>query len=264
MDQNDHNVELTASEISQLWISYQNDSMAICGIEYFLANCEDEQIRSVLGYALEISKAHVKKVTKIFNNENYPVPQGFTEHDVNLDAPRLFSDKLYLEYMTNMANFGLTSYGLAVSLAERTDIIEYYNECLNETQDLHNSAKELAKEKGIYVRAPHIAKPEQIEFVKKQSFLAGWFGDRRSLLGIEIANLVYNAKRNALLQAIITGFSQVAKSKEVRKYFERGREIAGKQLEIFTSILHDDYLSGGGGITTYFRSYRFQDSPFFR
>jgi hypothetical protein len=51
---------------------------------------------------------------------------------------------------------------------------------------------------------PHIPKPEQIGFVKKQSFLA-----------------------------IITGFSQVAKPKEIRRYFGRGRDISGKHLEIF-------------------------------
>lgn len=240
-----HNVELTASEISQLWISYQNDSMAACVLKYFLANTDDKEIYSVLEYALEISVAHVQKATQFFKNENYPIPQGFTEQDVNLEAPRLFSDRLYLEYILNMGNFGLASYGLAISLAERTDIIEYYNECLNETQDLHNKAKELSKEKGVYVRTPHIPKSNQIDFVKKQSFLAGWFGDRRPLLGVEIAQLAFNAKRNALGQAIIMGFSQVAQSKEVRRFFERGREIAGKHLEIFTSLLHKDYLAEG-------------------
>lgn len=241
----EHNVELTSSELSNLWASYQNDTMAICGIKYYLTNIADAEIRSVLEYALEISQRHVQQVTQILKNENYPVPQGFTEHDVNLNAPRLFSDQLYLNYILNMGKFGLTSYSLALSLSERTDMIEYYSECLAQTTELHNRAKELAKEKGILIRAPHIPKPEQIDFVKKQSFLAGWFGDRRPLLGVEIANLVYNAKRNALGQGIITGFSQVAKNKEVRNYFERGREISGKHLEVFSSKLYEDYLSRG-------------------
>jgi spore coat protein CotF len=241
-----HNeVALTSSELANLWVSYLNDTMAICGIKYFLANIQDEQIRSVLEYALKISQRHVQKVTKIFNEEDYPIPQGFTEKDVNLDAPRLFSDRMYLFYILNMGKFGLTSYALAISFAARTDIVQFYSTCMDETQELHNRAKELTKEKGFYTRPPQIPKPEQIDFVKKQSFLAGWFGDRRPLLGIEIANLVYNAKRNALGQALITGFSQVAKSKEVRRYFERGREIAGKHFEIFTSLLQEDYSSAG-------------------
>lgn len=241
----EHNVELTSSEIAQLWISYQNDSMAICGLKYFLNHIDNNDIRSVLEYALKLSKEHVRLVTSIFKKGKYPIPQGFTKQDVNLDAPRLFTDKLYLLYILNMGKFGLTSYALALSLSSRSDIIRYYSKCLNETEKLHNLAKELAKEKGIYTRAPSIPKPKQIDFVKDQGFLTGYFGERRPLLGIEIANLVYNAKRNALGQALITGFSQVAKNKRVRKYFEKGREISGKHLEVFNSILNKEYLSDG-------------------
>ncbi|ALX47513.1 DUF3231 family protein [Lentibacillus amyloliquefaciens] len=241
----EHSVELTSAEISNLWTSYQNDSMAICGLKYFLQHIDNENIRSVLEYALQISQQHVQSVTEIFQQEGYPVPQGFTDHDVNLDAPRLFSDKLYLIYILNMGKFGLTSYSLALSLSSRTDIITYYSQCLDETKILHNRAKEVTKEKGIYTRAPLIPKPEKIDFVKDKSFLAGYIGDQRPLLGVEIANLAYNAKRNALGQALITGFSQVVQNKQVRKYLEQGRDIAGKHVEIFTSLLHENYLSEG-------------------
>ncbi len=58
-----------------------------------------------------------------------------------------------------------------------------------------------------------------------------------------ISALIFNAQRNALGQAVITGFSQVAKDKEVRRYFERGRDIAGKHVNIFGKILYEDFLS---------------------
>ncbi|GAB4074490.1 hypothetical protein GCM10028778_19930 [Barrientosiimonas marina] len=246
----EHQPELTASEISNLWTSYQNDSMEICGIKYFLANIEDTDIRSVLEYALAISEQHVQRVTAIFQSENYPVPVGFTEHDVNLNAPRLFSDRLYLDYILNMGKFGLSSYSLALSLSSRDDIIEYYSNCLSETTKLHNWAKDISKQKGVYVRAPQIPTPEQVDFVKDQRFLSGGlFGEPRPLLGVEIGSLVYNAKRNSLGQALITGFSQVAKDSSVRQYFERGREISGKHVEIFNSLLHKNDLSGVNALT---------------
>lgn len=34
----EHQTKLTASELSLLWTSYLNDSMALCGIKHFLAN----------------------------------------------------------------------------------------------------------------------------------------------------------------------------------------------------------------------------------
>ncbi|GGK04858.1 hypothetical protein GCM10007063_28970 [Lentibacillus kapialis] len=240
-----HHPKLTASEISNLWTSYQNDSMTICGIEYFLANIEDTDIRSILEYALDISKQHVQRVTDIFQSETYPIPVGFTEHDVNVKAPRLFSDVLYLSYILNMGKFGLSSYSLALTLSSRDDIIDYYSDCLSETKTLHNWAKSVSKEKGVHVRTPQIPTPEQVDFVKDTSFLSGGlFGEPRPLLGIEIGDLIYNAKRNALGQALITGFSQVANNKDVRQYFKRGREISGKHLESFNSLLHKNYLSG--------------------
>lgn len=248
--ENKNDIPLSSSEISSLWTSYQGNTMDVCGISFFLTHIEDQQIRQILEHALSLATNRKEQLIQFFNEENYPVPQGFTDKDVNLNAPRLFSDVLYLRYILNMTDLSLDGYGTALALADRTDVIDFYTRCLTETQNLHKQTKELAKEKGIYIRSPHIPKPDRIDFVKKESFLAGWFGERRPLLGIEIASLVYSSRRNALGQAVITGFSQVAKYKEVRRYFERGREISGKQLEVFSSILHKNYLSDGAILMT--------------
>lgn len=59
------NPELTSAEIASLWGNYQSDSMAIQTISYTLSQVEDEDIRSVLEFALslsqqnEIGRAHV-------------------------------------------------------------------------------------------------------------------------------------------------------------------------------------------------------------
>src|SRR5699024_7182505 len=57
-------------------------------------------------------------------------------------------------------------------------------------------------------------------------------------------------KRNALGQAIIAGFAQVAKNKEVRSYFEKGRDIANKHLEVFSKLGREDYIADGTRILT--------------
>ncbi|MFD1171164.1 DUF3231 family protein [Oceanobacillus picturae] len=243
-------IDLTASEISTLWTAYQSDTMGICGVKHFLTNVEDEQIRLILEDTKLLLEEHITALKVFFNKEDHPIPQGFTEQDVNLSAPRLFSDRLYLEYILNMTTISLAVYSLALSVAERGDVIDYYAENLRKIKDLHIQSKELAKDKGVYIRTPHIPKPNQIDFVKKQSFLAGWFAERRPLIGTEIMNIVFNAKRNAIGHAVITGFSQVAKSKEVRGYFEKGGNIAMKQLEIFSSILHEDNLHEGSLLMT--------------
>lgn len=242
--------ELTVAEVSTLWTSYLNDTMMICGLRHFLANVTDGEIRSILEQFLAISEEHQKKITDIFNAENYPIPQGFTEQDVNLEAPRLFSDRIYLDLMLNVTNFSMAIYGLASSQVERDDIIQFYTEAVDETQRMYKIIKDTAKAKSLYIRYPQIPKPKQIDFVTNDSFLAGWFGERRPLLGVEITPLVLNTRRNALGQAIVAGFAQVAQSKEVREYFEKGRDIATKHLEIFSSILNEEFINDGSRILT--------------
>ncbi len=95
--------------------------------------------------------------------------------------------------------------------------------------------------KGLYVRSPYIPYPEKVDFVKKQSFLTGWFGERRPLLSLEMTNLYSNFQRNSLGIATLIGFSQVAESKSC-PIFVRGKEIASKHNEIFGSVLREDDL----------------------
>src|SRR5699024_1205113 len=53
---------------------------------------------------------------------------------------------------------------------------------------------------------------------------------------------VFNAKRNVLGHAVITAFSQVTETKEVRDFFIKGREISEKHVRVFTDKLKEDYL----------------------
>lgn len=242
-------VELTSSEIATLWTNYQSDTLSYHAVQYILAHMEDPDIRSIYEDFSKTLEQNIQQLKVIFNKENDAIPQGLTEKDVNLNAPKLFSDKLCLDYLLNFSVMQLVTYSAALISAERDDVIAYFAENLKTTQDMHKEVKHLSKEKGLYIRSPKLPLPTQIDFVHQQSFLNGWM-NRRPLLGVEITNLVVNAKRNAVGQSLITGFCQVAHSKEVRKYFERGREISKKHVEIFTGILRDEYLSEGAMVTT--------------
>jgi hypothetical protein len=97
--------------------------------------------------------------------------------------------------------------------------------------------------KGVYARGPYIDIPETPEFVHQKNFLGGLFAEKRPLIAPEIANLVYNIRRNAIGKALIIGFTQTAKDDTVKKYFLRGLELSQKQIDIFSSILGADYLT---------------------
>jgi hypothetical protein len=235
--QTEHNIGLTASEISQLWSGYMNDSLSVCVLGYFLGKVEDTEIRPVIEYALKKSQAHLQKLTTIFKEANMPVPYGFTENDVNVNAPRLFSDPFMLHYVNFMTNLELGLYAISVRFAARKDIHSYFSECLTESIELDKQAKDALLSKGLFVRPPYIQTPDKVDFVKQHSFLAGWFGEQRPLVSLEIANLHANLQNNSFGKQLLTGFSQVTNSKEVGQYMVRGKEIAAKHMDIFGSAL---------------------------
>lgn len=237
--------ELTGPEITSIWSEYQSITMSICGFKYALQHIHDEEIKILFEDSLNEMENVKKRLTSFFEKESYPVPKGFTDEDVNLNTPELFSEKILLFYVLEASALHLGVLTMNLATATRQDIIDFYNESLTKAQKTHNEAKLLAKKKGILIPAPKIAKPEMTDFVKKQNFLASWFGEQRPLTGIEITNLMISSQQNSLGQAAITAFSQVASSKELRRYFERGRDIAGKHSEIFYTILTNDYLSDG-------------------
>jgi hypothetical protein len=96
--------------------------------------------------------------------------------------------------------------------------------------------------KGLAIRPPFVGGPDKVEYVEKQSFLTGWFGERRPLTALEATHLFYHIIRNTLASSLLTGFAQVADNKEVRNIMDRGRKIASKIVETSGSILSESEL----------------------
>lgn len=237
----DH-IKLTSSELAVLFGTYLNDTLANCVLSYFIEHVEDSDIKSCVENGLDLAKNHIDFIKKVFTDEGIPITAGFSEQDVNVKAPRLFSDELILHYIENLGAMGLHVYNMSLRSSARQDIREFFTSCIQSDAELFNKSTNIALEKGVYVRAPYIPYPKQVEFVQKQHFLAGWFGEQRALTSIEISFLYMNLYRNSLGSVIMTGFSQIAQSKEVRQYMVRGAEIAQHHCEVFGKFLGESNL----------------------
>ena len=241
--QTKHHIKLASAEVANIWTSYMNDSLAICVIGAFLSHVKDSETRSVLDYALKISQAHIQKLKSLFSEAHLPIPDAMSEaQDVHKEAPQLYTDDFCLFYIQNIGKAGMLTYSTALASSARLDICEYFTECLNESARLYNKATEIMLSKGTFIRSPYIPEAKQVEYVKKESYVAGWFGDRRPLNVIEMSNIYYNLIHNQLGRTLLIGFSQVAQSQEVRDYMLRGRDIADKHVEIFGSLLSREFL----------------------
>jgi len=61
-------------------------------------------------------------------------------------------------------------------------------------------------------------------------------------LAAEIGTLFSNIRNNIMGKILLTGFSQVAESPNVREYMNRGVEIAIKHVEIFREVLQEENI----------------------
>lgn len=234
--------KLTSAEIGKLWATYMGNNMSGRILPYFLRNADDREIRSILEEALRLSEKFTRTIADVFSVEGHPLPNGFSEEDVNMGAPRLFDDEFYLHYLKYVGKAGISIYGIAVPLMSRPDIRAFFTDCLNSTIKLMNAVNDLLDAKGLLIKPPYIPTPKKIEFVRKQSFLNGFFGDVRPLQALEITHVFDNVENNAISSAVLTGFSQSAKSEEVREYFLRGKRIASKHIELLNRTMQKDDL----------------------
>jgi hypothetical protein len=108
---------LSSLEMSQLWLSYQACSSIRCILQCFVEKAQDTEIKAVLNDAFNDLTSQLNTMTNIFNSVGFPVPQGFNDDDVKLNAKRLYSDSLMLVYLRMITKFGLIQLAHSLPLA---------------------------------------------------------------------------------------------------------------------------------------------------
>lgn len=233
---------LTASEISALWLQYLGDSMAICVYKYFLQIVEDQEIKPILETSLQFSESHVTNITRFLKTANFQVPQGFTEKDVNLKAPRLFTDQFLLFYSYIMTLHGLSAYSLAITTSQRKDIQDYFMECLLSSKELFQHIEKIAIESPYFSSVPTVPSPKKVQFEESTGFIENLIAEKRPLNITEISNLFFNSKKTGFVRSLSLAFSQVAMTEDVRKFMLKNVKLAGQDAESFNTKLLEDHL----------------------
>jgi len=243
--QTNHQVGLTSTEIAWLWATYINDSAAVCFLKHFRQYNEHRDLAPIIERSLALSEKHVQEIRDLFLVENYPVPDGFSEQDVDLSAPALFFDLFPSSFVYGMSRIGLVTYARALSNVARKDIRLFFTRCLESALDLYNIAVQFMLEHGIYDRPPLIPYPEHVEYIRqKETFLSKWFEKQRPLNVIEISEMFFNVERNYFGVILLTGFIQVAKDDQIKQYFVKGKQLAQEQIQYINDTLIDDDLLG--------------------
>ncbi|MDQ0233469.1 DUF3231 family protein [Metabacillus malikii] len=239
----EHHIPLTAAELGFLWGQYLNDSLATCVMKYFIKTCDDKEILPLLERSLSLAEKDLEIITAIFKNEGVPIPTGFTEEDVNVNAPKLFTDTFMLIYLHKLEMIAMASITVAISVSARSDVCHFFKDLLYSVTELLDDGRKVMLDKGIYTRPPRINMPDKVDFVNKQNFLFDFLGrEKRPLTAIEITHLFINVQTNALGKAMMMAFAQVCKNEDVKEYFLSGKGISTKHLTKFSKILSDEDL----------------------
>lgn len=236
------NAPITSVEMAKLWAMYMGNSMAIRILSYFLKHVEDMDIKILLENGLNMAKDFLQTIEGIFKKENFPIPVGFTEKDVNLEAPRLYEDEFYVHYLKYAAKAGLSLYSVAIPLMMREDIRDFMINCTNLTTSLLKELNTTLISKGFIIKPPVLPIPEKVDFVTRQRFLNGFIGDVRPLHALEVTHLYDNIENNTTSKALLMGFYQVVKNEKVKELFKRGLDMTEKSIKQFSEKLTLDSL----------------------
>ncbi len=239
----EHSIRLTSAEIGGLWAAYIQESMTLCLLTYFLHHNQDDDIKKVLQQAYQITDGHLQWITALFEKEGIPIPDGFTEKDLNLNVPPLFYDMFGLSFVYSMSRMSMINTSFITVNTARKDVMDFFVTMVQQTTMLYQYATTLMLEKGIYDRPPMIPYPDQVEYIKKDAYISG-FGKKRPVNAGEITELFFNTERNYFAILLCMGLLQVVKDKEIHQYIAEGKKISEKQIQTFNEILMREELLG--------------------
>jgi len=134
----EHKTRLTSTEIGILWIQYVGDTMSRCVDKVHVSQVQDDQIRSLYQDAISLIENTTTQISQMFQNEGIPLPQGFTDDDINLDAPPLYSAIYSLQYFKFKMNLRMVVNGLGMAESTRVDVRKLYRYLTNTVLDLED------------------------------------------------------------------------------------------------------------------------------
>ncbi|WP_198508227.1 DUF3231 family protein [Bacillus alkalisoli] len=245
----EHKVQLTSSEISSIWSSYLYNTMASCIMKHFEVTAEDERVKTIVTKAITITEERIALLQNLFTNENMIKPDGFTEKDVHLHAPRLYTDLFYIQYIYHSLKSGMMLQSSKLAQSTRKDVRDMFQLFLHKSVQLYQELVDLMLEMGIYNRTPSMNMPKEHSFIQSNDF----FTKKRPLTAMELSELGLNIETNFIGKLLLMGFSQTTKTKKIKNFFHRGVKIAEDNIIQLTDVLiknKTEVPSSGASIVT--------------
>ncbi|MCM3767027.1 DUF3231 family protein [Neobacillus niacini] len=244
---------INVSEVGSLWQTYQEKTLIMRFLEYFIEKSNDTQARNLLGGLWQELNFYCNEMEEIFSEQGMAIPVGFTLDDVNLEAPKLYDNGFDVMFVRILKEVSMGLYTLSMNMTYNKKVMAIYEGLTTVTQKIYKLSTLYLLEKGILSLPPKVTMPKKNEFITSEKFREGFklTGDKRALTDLEVGILHHNLEANNIGMQLITGFAQCAQNKEVKQYFIKGMDLAKKQIKIMEELLleADVQLSATSGAT---------------
>jgi hypothetical protein len=232
-------IPLSSSELGNLWQAYQEKSMMLRLLEYFIEKSNEDETKEILQNVYTIESKNEEKVKTIFKNAGAVIPTAFSESDVNKNAPQLFDDNYVIMYVRTMSKVLSGLYTLHEGMSYRQDIRDLYMELTTDMQYIYSKTTKHLLDKAILTCPPIVHMPKEVDSINDTSYSNGLnpFRKRQALNTVEIGLVYQSLETNIAGMQLMIGFEQVAKEPDVKKYFTRGKELAKEIVSTMTDLL---------------------------
>jgi hypothetical protein len=233
---------ITSSELGTLWLTYQEKTMILRVLEYFIEKADDENAKDIMTNLYGEINLYVGKIKDTLQNEGAVIPIGYSSQDVNKEVPKLYDNGFDIMFVRLLKEISMGLHSLNLTMSYREDIVMIYKDLTAITQNYYNLCTQYLLEKGMLARPPYVSMPSSVEFVKDKNYLSGLainpFTEKRTLNTVEVAHLHHSIESNITGMQMITGFAQCANDGEVKKFFNEGAELAkGIIKELIETLL---------------------------
>lgn len=248
---------ITSSELGSLWLTFQEKTMYLRILEYFIEKADEEKSKEIMTNLHQEFSTYVEKITNILRKEGAVIPLGYTEEDVNKEVPKLYDNGFDIMFVRLLNEISMGLHSLNITMVFREDIVMLFKDLTATSQKYYNLCTQYLLEKGLLVKSPYVSMPKSVQFAKDTSYLGGLsinpFNEKRTLNTVEVAHLHHAIESNVLGFQLMTGFAQCVKDEVVKNYFNEGVKLATNIVKELSDTLLQSGIqtpqTAGGNVT---------------
>jgi hypothetical protein len=231
--------KLTSSEIGTLWKIYMELSEELLVNEFFNDKTKDKEAKTIITSYITEGENIKNEIMNIFKNEGAAIPTGFNSQDILKDAPALFDDIFHIIFLRQIMKLNMAFDAIYTAISFKKEVQYVLKLHYDVSYKYYTITTDYLLKKGVFAKPPNVTMPKQVEFIEDKNYMSGFnlFSDKRTLNTIEVGYIYESLEFNVFFMKLLTGFAQVAKDSDIKKYFSEGMELGKKNIDKLSNVL---------------------------